>query len=364
MLEIVNVHAKRRPGISGIVASVILFAMLFTVGSSYFLFVNQNDLVYSQALSNRANAAVNRLSENLLLTATAASPGKDIMLKVSNVGGIASNITAVYVINASNNYILKFYKTGTSGITPGLPVAVNVGSLSSSINTGQVYASGWNYIIKAVTQRGGTFSTTFPPSSTSLAARALSSGAIGDLYLNFQSYEYYTLYTGGTCPTGGSYSGYCLNFINKAFAISVGTYGSANLAFSVSMTDLNNQTANIVLDPYTLLTQIIESGGGAVKYVFWYVVSNTSSGAILSTYTPIVLEYNKPTTVVFASSAAIIGSTVFNKNTLQSPGVSQPSTAPLFMVSHGCEGIGKTTCSNVAQANYGQNSPYVTTLYY
>jgi hypothetical protein len=43
--------------------------------------------------------------------------------------------------------------------------------------------------------------------------------------------------------------------------------------------------------------------------------------------------------------------------------IAQGTTTPVFMVSHGCEAQAITTCS-VNQANYGQNSPYVTTLFY
>ena len=129
---------------------------------------------------------------------------------------------------------------------------------------------------------------------------------------------------------------------------------------------MNNQTANIVLDPYTLLSLVPESGKGSLSYVNWYLVCNTST-AVYSTFAPIVLKYNIPKTVVFASAVAVVGSKTFGgSGTLQAPGLSSgqiPATTPIFIISHGCEGAGITTCT-VDTANYGQNSPFVTTLFH
>ncbi|MDE1854143.1 MAG: hypothetical protein KGI38_10440, partial [Thaumarchaeota archaeon] len=251
------------------------------------------------------------------------------------------------------------------------------GSLSSCLDTGEP-ANATVAVIRIITQRGNLFSATYPPSATTLAAQALSSGAIGDLYLSFRSYTYYTLTTtscpvAGTPEGSGTSSGFCLlsgGPAGSGFAISsalTGTCSATNLnfcfAWSVRVTDLNPQHANIVLDPYTLFSQIPEKGSGTLKYTDWYVISN-STNVILSLYTPIVLLYNKPVSIVFASGVALTSPSSFISSSIQGMGsLSSGTITPVFIVSHGCEAIGQTTCL-VANSNYGQNSPYVATLFY
>jgi hypothetical protein len=222
--------------------------------------------------------------------------------------------------------------------------------------------------LELFTSNGNVFSATYPLTGVSLAAQALSSGAIGDLYLAFQSYYYYTVTSGGGCPTGAPYSGYCLNLQGKAFSInSANTGPNYNVAFSIRITDLNQQHSNIVLDPYTLMSLVPESGRGSLSYTNWFIISNlTVSGyrTILSAYTPLVLTYGVPVSVVFAASAPQTSGINFGISYLQATGtIAAGTTTPVFMVSHGCEGSGITTCTASA-SNYGQNSPYVTTLFY
>lgn len=354
---------SRRRGISGIIAAVMLFAMLFSVGTSYFLSVNNNDFLYSQAASNRNTAVQSGLAEDAVLSATLNSVTSVITFAVSNSGSVALNIIAFFVTPSSGSVV--FCQIGSaSPPCPTLPVVVNPGSTTSEVSTGVPYASPTNYTIRAVTQRGNTFVTTYPPTATALAAQALSSGAIGDLYLSFQSYTYFTVYKGGTCPSGGVDSGYCLLKAGKAFAISSTLTGPGfDVAFSVSITNYNAQHSNIVLDSYTLMSLVPESGKGSLGYVDWYIVSN-SSNVILSSYTKVVLKYDVATTVVFASSVPLSTGSAFTSTSLQATGtMAAGTTTPVFMVSHGCEAPAITTCVT-SQANYGQNSPYVTTLFY
>jgi flagellin-like protein len=360
---------NKRRAVSGIIAAVMLFAMLFSVGTSYFLFVNQNNLLYNQAASNRNSAVQSALSEDALLTAAANPSTSVISFTIDNTGGVLINASAFFVTDNTGTVVAycKHSLSGTVGTCPPLPVAVGVGSSSVSISTGVVYSSTKSYTISVVTQSGNVFTATYPPTATSLAAQALSSGAIGDLYLAFQSYHYYHVTSGSGCPSGTPYSGYCVTNLGKAFAISHSLMSSGyDIAFSVTITNFNQEGNNIVLDPYTLMTLVPESGRGSLSYIPWFIVSNKSTGgfnAILSSYTPIVLQYNTPVTVVFASATALAG-VGFAGGDLEAVGnIAAGTTTPIFMVSHGCEAPAITTCE-VSSANYGQNSPYVTTLFY
>ena len=348
-----------------------MFTMLFTVGAGYFLYVNQANTVYTKALLARAGGISSQAEEALSLTADLTAGG-DISVYANNTGGIGVNITSLYLLGSSGA-TLKCMGVGLpSSCTNGtpFPIWVNVGGGSGVIDTGYVPISGDVYTLKVVTQRGTVFSATYPTAATSLAARALSSGAIGDLYLQFGSYAYYNLTSG--C---GSSSGWCMTTSTGEPAFSIpSTVATSNaMAFSVVVTDLNPDQLNITLDQFSVLQQMMLHGT-TQKLVTWYLASNSSTD-INNYYTPIVLTYNKPAFLLFAASGPVciqgqssptcttfslsgVGVLACNSNQGPCPGI----TAPVFLVSHGCLGIELATCS-YSNGNYGQNSPYVTTLY-
>lgn len=351
--------------------------MLFTIGSEYFIFVNNANNLANQSLVNRANALANRLQEGVTVT-TSLSASNYIEFYFNNTGGIAVNVTSFIVLSSSGAVLACDgiglpSGQGCTTSSPAMPLVANVGRgapPSGYAITGYLYptTSSPTVTLKLITSNGNVFSQTYPTTGVSLAAQALSSGAIGDLYLAFQSYHYYIVTTGSGCPNGTGESGYCIDDQGKAFAIDHTLTGpNFDVAFSVRITDLNQQKANIVLDPYTLMSLVPESGKGSLSYTNWFIISNQSTGGhnmILSAYTPVTLVYNVPQTVVFASNAPILSGQTFTINSLQATGtVASGTTTPVFMVSHGCEAQGITTCT-ISSANYGQNSPYVTTLFY
>jgi hypothetical protein len=336
---------RKRHAVAGILAALILFTMLFTVGTGYFVFVNQNNLRYTQALSTRATALQSQLNENLAL-AGAASGVNHLLVTAVNSGGQATTIIGLFIVNPSGG---TQYLT-TTMTTPPLPIALNAGTSSASIDTGITIVSG-TYTIKAVTQRGATFTATYPPTAISLAAQALSSGAIGDLYIQFSTFKYYTI---STC---GSYQ--CLNPQGNGFVVPNGVT-SGNIAFSVRVTDLNSLQKSMTLDSYTLLMQFVPptpgAGGGTARTWSWYIISNSSSGQINPTYNQITLSYNTPVTIVFASSTA-------GTYTGYAPGIGANTITLDFIATHGCEVLILSPCST-SNENYGQTIPYVSTLYF
>ncbi|MEM3267683.1 MAG: hypothetical protein QXR69_03225, partial [Conexivisphaerales archaeon] len=179
--------------------------------------------------------------------------------------------------------------------------------------------------------------------------------AIGDLYLRFSSYTYYTVVSCQSSLSGSS--GYCLNQQGPAFTIPVNTIKNSYVAFSVQVTNLNPNQLTITLDQYSLLLQNFFTGSSSFPNTFWYIITNKtdSSGnnVIMSQYTPVVLPYNVPVTIIFASQ---------NSGSFALPnGQFSPKSgtiAQCFIVAHGWEGIPQSQTPN-----YGQNMPYVTTLY-
>ena len=83
---------------AGIISAVILFSMLFSVGTGYFLFVNTTNTLYVQSLSDRTSAMQAQLNEALGV-ASAAGSNNHLTLTVTNNAAISTNITGVLLID-------------------------------------------------------------------------------------------------------------------------------------------------------------------------------------------------------------------------------------------------------------------------
>jgi hypothetical protein len=386
-MKIPRVSTKRR-AVAGILAAVILFAMLFSVGAGYFLFVNTENGLYQSVLFNNANKVTNAVTEGVVVTtlATKTSP-QHIGFYVNNTGGSTANVTSFYVSNSSG-YVLACAGQGvpTPKCTSNsqFPIILNVGAGSQTVDTLFPPVSGVTYVLKILTARGNVFSTTYPPTATALASQALSSGAIGDLYMNFSSFRYFQTTTGGSCPAyvnGGTYSGYCISgsTVQPGFTLPYTTPASFAV-FYVSITNYNPSHATITIDQFSLLMQLQLHGSSGVVPLIWYIISNSSKVAgttlypILQRFNLITLPYGVPTNLVFSAanpvclagqSSGTNGCQILSTssgNLFKCGGSTCPgtgSTDPTFIVTHGWKAIPTTQT-----ANYGQNSPYVTILYY
>lgn len=374
-------RSRKRLGIAGVLGAVLMFAMLFTVGTGFFIFINSSNLVYNQALTQRSNGMQTQLSEQLVISATGAIGGK-INFTVQNTGGVAVVVRDLFVYTPSNglctfgpdfasNPNCPVNLTNTS---PALPIAVSPSTTSVVISTGITYLAG-TYTLKVTTQSGNTFTATYPPTSTVLASNALTSGAIGYLYLKFGSYSYYGLTSGGSCPSSGpTTSGYCLQLRGLAFTIPHSITGA--LAFSVTVTNLEPNQQTITLDNYSLMVQFLMNKGDEFKPTTWYVASisnqtnsvcsSSPANTICANFSKLALPYNVPVTIVFASADAgsfqCKGYNSVPSGCDNSFNPSTGTTAGIFIVSHGWNG---TPCSPLTLpcSNYGQNTPYVATVY-
>ncbi|TLY14873.1 MAG: hypothetical protein E6K86_07345 [Thaumarchaeota archaeon] len=331
---------------AGIISAVIMFSMLFSVGTGYFLFVNTTNTFYVKSLSDRTSAMQAQLNEALVVVSAAGS-NNHLTLTVTNNAAISTNITGVLLIDP-NKALYTFGVGLSSNTTPALPIGLSQGG-SATVDTSLLIVAG-TYTIKVLTQRGNAFSATYPPSAVALAEQALASGVIGDLYIAFHSFTWYKVVTcNGTQQ--------CLQKQGNGFAIPA-TSTTAPIAFSMTVTDLNPLRLNITLDQFTLMTEFVPPvpgfGGGSANSYAWYIVSNSTN--VLSAYSKFTLFYNRPVTLVFASSSA--GTLV-----PYAPVILSGTITYGFLVSHGCQGMKQASCQSTTD-NYGQVSPYVSTLYY
>ncbi len=324
--------------------------MIFSIGAAYLLFVNSTNLLYGKALVGRSTGFQDVLYERLLVNTLLVN--NHVAFYVNNSGGVNANITDAYVLGTSGSVLRcngRGLQSPCANSTPALPIVVNVGKGSATIDTGYAYGSGTN-TVEVVTERGGIFSATYPPTPSPFPViYALSSGGVGDLDIQIASYKYYTATLIG--------STYKLQLQGSAFSIPHGAT-SSNLAFSARFTNVNLQRKNMTIDAYSLLAnfQLPTAGGGTARNSAWYILSNDSAGNINSNYQQITLPYLVPVTIVFGS---------------QSPGAFAPLSTTInagviilvSVVFHGCEGLRAVNCIP-ANDNYGQNIPYVSTLYY
>ena len=124
-----------------------------------------------------------------------------------NNTGIATTITAIWVMNATSGAILNYenqtyFWPVASQIKPNPPVSIISGG-SQVFNTTLVISSAANhYIIKVVSSRGTTAVGTYPSQQiNSAAVNSLVAGGFGSLQMTFSSFTWYD-YTSGPTAQG------------------------------------------------------------------------------------------------------------------------------------------------------------------
>jgi hypothetical protein len=287
---------RGRKGIAGIVAAVFLFVMLFTVGTAYFITVNNENQLYLKTQASR-NAAV--LASGLeSLSVSIAFTGNQVEFQATNDGGISANITAVFVLDSASN-VLKCDGRGLPGsscgnTTPPLPMGVNVGTTTPAINTGYVYTSG-SITILVLTHSGKTYSAQYPPAPGSSKALAQIAQGIGSLVIIANSFRFYfgTSYSQGDGFPVGGYFGYVVP-------------GTTRVAFSIQLLNEDPLQRSVTLDQKSLVTL---SSNGVPSTNIWYIIGGISdsspytSGVTASSYSkPIMVQYGSTVTLYFSAS--------------------------------------------------------------
>lgn len=399
---------SKRKAVAGIVASVILFAMLFTVGASYFLFVNTQNQNYVESLIPNLNNLNSMNGEAAIVTTTLLSSNNHVGYYINDTGGLNLNMTAFLLYSSTgtpSNCVGKGLP-GSSCTTQGTTftlctnsscsttqspapnfVVINVGKGSKVVDTGYTYGS-TTVTVKVITARGNAFSQTYPPTtSNNPVSNALNAGAIGDLYLTFTDYKVWTVTQSG-CSSAGDYSGFCLGTASSAFSVAANNQCYASTycdVFSVRVTDLNQQHAFIQLSQMTIFYQLYQAGSnGKTGYYPWFIITN-SSIYLYKHFHVINLTYNQPQTLIFGAASCLAahsgpnlstctstlsgngwfvpqGTTCYSGNTPIEPcgqiGVS-------FINPNGWELTTLSATKDLAYSsmNYAQNLAFISTLY-
>jgi hypothetical protein len=394
--------SRKTKAVSTIIGGVIIFAIVFSTIATYFTFTEQ-------ATNQRAQLNLQAAEESFTVAGNLSST--KLTTKVIDTGPTSISIVGIIIGNESTNLILQ-----TNTISP--PVGLNPGGTANITCGGSCFTYPTSTIsevwIKAISSLG-TVNEIFYPVTT-VVPQAVVAGTVGDLLMNFSSYDYYSVVTTG-CASGSGNSGYCFPSTGASASIipitnvvvkppfgddqGCGDYDSDDpqglcqagpIAFSVQVTDLNPNQKSIVLDQFTILYQAptslsgAESGSTPAAFIPWYIVSTSSSAGttqILSQYTPIALAYNVPTTIYFAANSCVADSysgqnpPTANCQTLsstlgsqiQTPPSSAESSTPYlstagYVLTSGWEYTNPVVSSlTYASANYGQDLPYISSLF-
>ena len=164
---------RPRLGVAGILATIMLFALLFTVGLSYFLFVSQGTLATNQANAARQNALLQSGQEALL--PKLVLNGTTFVVSLNNTGGAPVTISSIYVDDNTGKLIGTFMgPAGTNAST--WPISLAVGQSTKTLGgcagvgcsrnialSGYSYTAGTPVTVEIVTANGNTFSAPYPP---------------------------------------------------------------------------------------------------------------------------------------------------------------------------------------------------------
>ncbi len=329
-------HATRRKAISGVLAGVIFFSMVFTAGLSFILltFTSFNNYDRGQAAANQAAQA--KSAESLLLRSCdgtnnllpSVAPWKPTLCVVSignvgvwvqNTGTIAVSIRGMWILNSTKNSLVPAFGPMVTSTSPTLPSTINPGSTIDCSGTPCVIDTGFKpgsstdkFSIVFITSTGNQFSATYPPPPLPNALPSITlspnSGPVGTNVTVTGSYfatssvvkiafdvPPFSIQT--TIPliittnSGGSFS--------ATFVVPP----SVAVAHTVRATDGSTNTASAV---FTVTSPVIVLSPNGGPYGIAVPVTVTGNGfSPLSTIASVTIDYPPPQTTETTSPVTI-----------------------------------------------------------
>jgi hypothetical protein len=135
-----NRRYRRRRAIAQLIGAGILFLILFTAGSGYFIYVNQGIQNQNQAALSAQIRAQQESQEHLRLGFSLCPTGStnswcmnnpgSLGISILNNGGIPSTIVAVFASNSAGYQL--FLSSGSPYLNVTLPLTLPVGGNTSS----------------------------------------------------------------------------------------------------------------------------------------------------------------------------------------------------------------------------------------
>jgi len=164
-----NFSLKKRRGVSQIIGSLIVLAVVASVGSVIlFQGLNQiNAFNYSLTFHDREHNEA--LREDILFEHVRFDPNtNDLVLYLANIGSIDSTIASVTVVNLDSQELLLAWAPVNATVNPENPTGLiliddhivlhtNVTSLNGTQNWNQTYYKTTDYKISISTSKGNFF---------------------------------------------------------------------------------------------------------------------------------------------------------------------------------------------------------------
>ncbi len=325
-------------GFSSVVGAVFMVLIMITLASGFYSFTLSQNTTYNQVIREKNQLDIAVMSENVqaLNASYVVNPSGVVTIRaeIQNIGSSAVTLVNLWIHVVENlggagldNYnFSQMDITLQAGETLDQPFPMPVAGVSSS---GSYGFSAW-----FITSRGNTIA--LRQFNTEEIVVSQTTQGIGALSMDFQDFRYYTVNTGNrslvSFPTGSS-----------GYTVTTGT--STPIAFKIILTNLNYQTkGDITLQADSVFFSIFPTSAQQVRGSYWYIVNVNEQGIISATYTNIVLRYNVPTAVYFASANAIKGGASF---TSSNPGYT--GTSPINLALIGTKD----------DQPFGQNIPFV-----
>jgi len=153
--------------------------------------------------------------------------------------------------------------------------------------------------------------------------------------MDFQNFTYYIV-------KGNQLNG----FPSGASGYVVSSNG-ADIAFRVILTNLDQQQRSITLSAYSVFFSIFPTNPQQVRGSYWYIVNFNGTGYVSNTYSSVILPFNIPVAVYFASQSAITSGQTFT------------ATAAVFT---GTSPVNLALIGQLGSTSFGQNIPFVSIL--
>ncbi len=178
---------RRKRGVAAIFSAIILFAMIATALLGYIVFINNSNLLASQANQARQNQNQAGSQERLSLAVYRVSGGSHnnwLWVEAYNTGGVPVTIIAVSVTNSAGHFVSNSntsskspYLVGQPDLNVSLPLTLGAGvnttamtgcttgkGCSIGINPAALpgYTSGTTVLVNVLTSTGNVFATPYP----------------------------------------------------------------------------------------------------------------------------------------------------------------------------------------------------------
>lgn len=249
-----------RRGVSGLLSAIFLFAMLFTTGAAYILFVTDSQFKMQDTAKSALDRDIQRMSEEVNIETSELGNGH-LGASITNTGSEPVQVKQIFVVGASGNLLKNIQ-------SPTLPITLNVQTATATpIDTNVTIQQSANYTVKVITQRGSLFSEAYPPLSSSNITTIISSAISSEIAKSIGSIAMDTTTLQYSQDNGDTW--------NEGWSVPGG-----NGKLTVWRVNVTNQSHRDVYlgkqSDFFFLKIVTGVGGGSLSPMAFYIVKNAS----------------------------------------------------------------------------------------